>query len=78
MTDLQLDYLDLFLIHWPFAFGEKKLEKPEGTPQPLRLEDGSPNPIWSIKMEYVASHASPYVPVQHYSGLESKSVFIGV
>ena len=44
--------------HWPFAFGEKKLEKPEGTPQPLRLPDGSPNPIWSIKMEYTKTWAS--------------------
>jgi hypothetical protein len=39
----------------PFAFGEKVLEKPPGVPQPLRLPDGSPNPIWTIKMEYKAT-----------------------
>lgn len=51
LAELQTEYLDLFLIHWPFGFGESKLEKPPGKKQPLRLKDGSPNPIWSIRME---------------------------
>lgn len=45
-------------MHWPFAFAEKVLEKPPGTKQPLRLPDGSPNPIWTIRMEYTQTWAA--------------------
>eukprot|EP00756_Hemistasia_phaeocysticola_P007785 Hpha_TRINITY_DN14397_c0_g5::TRINITY_DN14397_c0_g5_i1::g.86646::m.86646/K00002/AKR1A1, adh; alcohol dehydrogenase (NADP+) len=46
LKDLRLDYIDLLLIHWPFAFEQKKLSFP------LRLEDGSPNPKLTVEMEY--------------------------
>eukprot|EP00658_Telonema_sp_P-2_P061433 TRINITY_DN50133_c0_g1_i1.p1 TRINITY_DN50133_c0_g1~~TRINITY_DN50133_c0_g1_i1.p1 ORF type:complete len:345 (+),score=77.30 TRINITY_DN50133_c0_g1_i1:178-1212(+) len=58
LAELQLEYLDLFLIHWPFGFAEAVLEKPPGTPQPLRLEGGSPNPVFTIKMEYTQTWAA--------------------
>lgn len=57
LEELQLDYVDLYLMHWPFAFKQLKLEQPLGTPQPLRMADGSPNPIWTIKMEYLQTWA---------------------
>lgn len=47
LRDLQLDYLDLLLIHWPFAFEQKVLEFP------LRLDDGSPNPLLNVEVEYL-------------------------
>eukprot|EP01062_Namystynia_karyoxenos_P081999 TRINITY_DN9141_c0_g1_i1.p2 TRINITY_DN9141_c0_g1~~TRINITY_DN9141_c0_g1_i1.p2 ORF type:complete len:387 (+),score=137.99 TRINITY_DN9141_c0_g1_i1:87-1163(+) len=46
LADLRLSYLDLLLIHWPFAFEQKKLDFP------LRLDDGTPNPKLVVEMEY--------------------------
>lgn len=47
LAELQVDYLDLYLMHWPFAFGQKKLDFP------LRDADGAPNPQLEVAMEYV-------------------------
>merc|ERR1712070_1083398 len=47
LQDLQLNYLDLLLIHWPFAFEQKVLDFP------LRLDDGSPNPLLNVEVEYL-------------------------
>lgn len=53
LADLQLDYLDLYLMHWPFAFEQQDLKAIGG----LRLEDGTPNPKLVWKMEYMETWA---------------------
>ena len=56
LSDLQLDYLDLYLIHWPFAFGQKEVDFP------LRGADGKPDPRLTVKMEYIKTWEQFEVP----------------
>jgi len=46
LKDLQLDYVDLLLMHWPIMFEEVEI------PQPMRQDNGLPNPKLKIKFEY--------------------------
>lgn len=50
LSNLRLEYLDLLLIHWPFAF-----EQTFPLQFPLRLDDGTPNPKLNVEVEYHAT-----------------------
>jgi alcohol dehydrogenase (NADP+) len=47
LEDLQLEQLDLLLMHWPLAFLDKEV------PLPLRDEKGTPNPKLQIVEEFL-------------------------
>uniref|UniRef100_A0A7S4RIY9 NADP-dependent oxidoreductase domain-containing protein n=1 Tax=Alexandrium monilatum TaxID=311494 RepID=A0A7S4RIY9_9DINO len=53
LQDLQLEYLDLYLMHWPFAFEQTELGKIGG----LRKKDGTPNPKLVMREEFLDTYA---------------------
>ena len=49
LAELGVEKLDLYLMHWPFAFRQTDLKAIGG----LRLTDGTPNPQLEMEMEYL-------------------------
>jgi len=71
LKDLQLQYLDLYLMHWPVAFRDFEI------PQPMRLPDGTPSPkldlyfeyldTWTVLEEFVASGKVKAIGVSNFT-----------
>jgi alcohol dehydrogenase (NADP+) len=66
LKDLQLDYLDLYLIHWPVAF-KKGVAYPENDDQYLSLEEVPIIETWEAMIEAKKQGLSKHIGVSNFS-----------
>jgi len=66
LTDLKLDYLDLYLIHWPIAF-KKKVGFPKGTDEFLSLKEAPLEETWKAMQELQKEELTKHIGVSNFS-----------
>ncbi len=64
LDDLQLDYLDLYLMHWPLAF---KKEQPESTADLYSLDEIPLEKTWEAMVELKKKGFVKHVGVSNFS-----------
>lgn len=66
LKDLQLDYLDLYLIHWPVAF-KPDVQSPEKDEDYLSLEEAPIIETWKMMLEAKNKGLTHHVGVSNFS-----------
>ena len=66
LKDLQLDYLDLYLMHWPVAFKPNK-PQPEGPEDYLSLEEAPIIDTWNAMIELKKKGKVKHIGVSNFS-----------
>lgn len=66
LKDLQLDYLDLYLIHWPVAF-KPDVEWPESADDYLSLEEAPLSETWEMMQEAKRQGLVKHIGVSNFS-----------
>ncbi|MGX1022899.1 aldo/keto reductase [Psychroflexus sp. MBR-150] len=67
LTDLQLDYLDLYLIHWPVAFRPDLKGSPEKDEDFLSLEEAPIIETWEAMLEAKSQGLVKHLGVANFS-----------
>lgn len=67
LSDLQLDYLDLYLIHWPVAFRPDLTSFPESDDDYLSLEEVPIIETWNAMLEAKSQGLSKHLGVSNFS-----------
>ncbi len=73
LKDLQLDYLDLYLIHWPVAF-KPDVGNPEKDEDFLSLEDAPIIDTWNKMLEAKKQALTKHVGVSNFSATKLKDL----
>ena len=76
LKDLQLDYLDLYLIHWPVAFPHEVGFPADGS-QFLRPEDAPSTETWSALEACVEAELTPHIGVSNFNSKKLEEVSNG-
>lgn len=75
LADLQLDYVDLYLIHWPLCFeGDENMKSSRDADGKIKLkQDGSISEVWKVMNKMVNKGKAKAVGVSNFtiSKLES-------
>ena len=69
LKDLQLDYLDLYLIHWPVAF-KPEVSFPENDEDYLSLEEAPLKETWNMMLEAKKQGLVKHVGVSNFSSMK--------
>jgi alcohol dehydrogenase (NADP+) len=69
LKDLQLDYLDLYLIHWPVAF-KPGVSFPENDEDYLSLEEAPIIETWNMMLEAKKQGLVKHVGVSNFSAMK--------
>lgn len=74
LKDLQLDYLDLYLIHWPVAFKPEVEGFPEGPEDFLSLEEAPLIETWNEMLKAKKQGLVKHIGVSNFSILKLKDL----
>jgi len=69
LKDLQLDYLDLYLIHWPVAF-KPEVDFPKNDEDFLTLEEAPLIDTWNMMLEAKKQGLVKHVGVSNFSSMK--------
>ena len=73
LSDLRLDYLDLFMIHWPIVF-QHDLERPESGKDFVSLEDQPLTDTWAAMEDCVSAGLCRNLGVCNFSVANLKTI----